>query len=66
MQKSVERIFPFNEVCAMVVVIGGDYGNDLQYELAGICMIAHVLENYLVLLLEESNLVAIQSKRTCI
>jgi histone H3/H4 len=65
MQRSVEQILPFKAVAAIVVACGGDLQADLQFEPAGICIFAHVLEHYLIYLLEDATLCTTNAQRLC-
>jgi histone H3/H4 len=62
-QSSVESVLPFKVVAALVVRLGVDFQTDLQFEPAGICILAKLLECYLVGLLEDSLLSSIRGLR---
>jgi histone H3/H4 len=66
MQSSVESVLPFKVVAALVVRLGVEFQNDLQFEPAAICILAKLLECYLVGLLEDSLLSSIRGLRRCV
>jgi histone H3/H4 len=66
MQRSVERVLPFKVVAAMVVACGGGSQADLQFEPAGICIFARVLENHLMSLLDDATWCTINAQRLCV
>lgn len=65
-QKSTDDLIPRAPFKRLVQEIGQDFKTDLRYAKETIGMLRAYIEDYLVKLLEESNLIALGSKRVTI
>ena len=66
MQRSTERVIPFLPMSEMCAEIGQDHMCDLKFSPVAINLLDELLETYLVDLFEDSNSLAIHSKRMAV